>query len=929
MNNWYQQNTDEVVQQLGTDLDSGLTEAEVAARLEQYGPNQLIEQGGRSKWEILREQLSGIMVIILVVAAIVSVILGDYTDAVVILAIVILNAALGFQQDYKAEQSMAALKQMAVPLVKVRRDGQVQEISALELVPGDIVLLETGNVVPADGRVLESVNLRIEEAALTGESEPIEKEAETVYETEKSLGDRRNMAFMGTIVNYGHGQLAVTETGMETELGHIATMIQSVEQEPTPLQQRLDRVGKVLAVVALAIVAVIFVIGLLRGVNWEEMLLTAVSLAVAAVPEAMPAVATIALALGAQRMLKRKALIRKLPAVETLGSVSVICSDKTGTLTKNQMSVTVLDIANQRVDLRQRANGTGLEIEPADGETLAPGALPTIDLLLIGGALCSDAILQPDRDQPSNYRTVGDPTEVALVLAAAEFNLKKGDLDKAFPRVAEVPFDSVRKRMTTFHRTPQGKGEIPDSLNPVWDRRLTEDIPPYLAVTKGAIDSLLEISSEVWVEGQAEPLNETWRERLTTAHDKLAERGMRILAVGIRPLESAPPKKVDVSDEGELMLVGLVGMMDPPRPEVKEAIRKCSSAGIRTVMITGDHPLTARHIAAELHIGTNDRFLTGQELNRLSPAELAEAARDVSVFARVSPEHKINLVNIYQDQAGIVAMTGDGVNDAPALKKADIGVAMGITGTDVAKEAADMVLQDDNFATIVAAVEEGRVIYDNIRKFIKYLLSCNSGEIGVMFLGPFLGLPLPLLPLQILWMNLVTDGLPALALGVEPAEEDVMRRPPYASATGIFNRPMVRDIIWLGLFMALISLAVGYFYWQADRATWQTMVFTTLTLAQMFAALGVRSERSSLFKIGLWSNRSMLGAVALTFVLQLAVVYIPFLQSVFKTVALSGTDLVLAIFLGFLVLVGIEIEKWFSRRGDHAQTISQEGNAGG
>jgi Ca2+-transporting ATPase len=914
MNNWYQLSTTEVAQQFHTDPMQGLSTAEANSRLEQYGPNQLVEQAGRSPWSILREQLSGIMVIILIVAAVVSVFLGDYADAVVILAIVVLNAALGFQQEYKAEQSMAALKQMAVPLVKVRRAGQVQEISSPQLVPGDIVLLETGNVVPADGRILKSVNLRVEEAALTGEAEPIEKEAEIIFETEKPLGDRRNMAFMGTIVNYGHGELLVTETGMQTELGHIANMIQSVEQEPTPLQQRLDRVGKALAVVARAIVAVIFVLGLLRGENWEDMLLTAVSLAVAAVPEAMPAVATIALALGAQRMLKRQALIRKLPAVETLGSVSVICSDKTGTLTKNQMTVTVLDIANHRVDLLQRADGPGLEIVPGDDQIIPPATRPTIDLLLIGGALCNDAVLQVDQSHPTSYRAIGDPTEGALVLAAAEFNLKKGDLDEAFPRVAEVPFDSVRKRMTTLHRTPQAKADLPPSLIPVWERRARPDLPPYLAVTKGAIDSLLEITTEVWVDGRAEPFDENWRQRLKAAHDKLAANGMRILAVGIRPLESAPPKNVDENEERELILVGLIGLMDPPRPEVKAAIETCQSAGIRTVMITGDHPLTARHIAAELGISAGDGFMTGQELDRLSSEELNEAAREVSVFARVSPEHKISLVNIYQEQGRIVAMTGDGVNDAPALKKADIGVAMGITGTDVAKEAADMVLQDDNFATIVAAVEEGRVIYDNIRKFIKYLLSCNSGEIGVMFLGPFLGLPLPLLPLQILWMNLVTDGLPALALGVEPPEADVMRRPPYPAAAGIFDRRMVRDIVWLGLLTAVVALVAGYGYWQADRATWQTMIFTTLTLSQMALALGVRSERTSLFKLGLSSNRSMLGAIALTFFLQLLVIYVPLFQWLFSTVALSASDLLLSVGLSMIVLAGMEVEKWFSRR---------------
>lgn len=912
MSSWYQLDKNIVAQQLETDLFAGLSETEAQNRLQNYGPNELKEQAGRSPWSILFEQLTGVMVLILYAAAIISLFLGEWIEAVVILIIVVLNAALGFQQEYKAEQSMAALKRLAVPTVKVRRSGAVKEVSASSLVPGDVVLLETGNRVPADGRLTETVNLRVEEAALTGESEPIEKDSSLIFETERPLGDQRNMVFMGTIVTYGRGEAMITTTGMDTELGHIATLIQGVKQEQTPLQIRLDKVGKVLALVALSIVTVIFVLGVVRGEDWIEMFETAISLAVAAVPEALPAVATIALALGAQRMLKRRALIRKLPAVETLGSVSVICSDKTGTLTKNQMTVTVLDIANHRLDLVQKAGG-GLEPLLSQGEPTADPQ-PTFDLLLISGALANDAILQHDPDNPTRHRAVGDPTETALVLAGVEMGLHKDDLDKAFPRVAEVPFDSVRKRMTTIHRSPQSHEEIPPSLIPVWERRVNQEPAPYVAFTKGAIDGMLNISSEVLVNGRREPLDDHWRNRITAAHDQMAKNGMRILGVGVRPLDSQPQEISEQTLENGLILLGLVGMMDPPRPEVKDAVASCKSAGVRTVMITGDHPLTARHIADQLGITENDRYLTGQELDRLSPDELVNATREVNVFARVSPEHKIVLVNAFQEQGYVAAMTGDGVNDAPALKKADIGVAMGITGTDVSKEAADMVLQDDNFATIVAAVEEGRVIYDNIRKVIKYLLSCNSAEIAVMLLGPIFGMPLPLLPLQILWMNLVTDGLPALALTVEPAEKNIMQRPPNPASANLFDRPLVTAILLSGALMAVISLLSGGAFLSKGQTYWQTMLFTTLTLSQMAYALSVRSEKFSLIKIGLLSNRAMLGAILLTFLLQLALIYVPFLNHIFNTTPLALLDLGIALGLSFMVIVILESVKWFVRR---------------
>ena len=909
---WYKQSATEVLQQLGSDPGPGLTSAAVQQRQAQHGSNELVERAGRSRAEIIREQLTGVLTLLLLIAVVISVILGDWLEAVVILIIVIINAILGYTQEYKAEQSLAALKRMSVPKVRVRRDGQVAEVSAAALVPGDVVILETGNIVPADGRVILGVNLRVEEAALTGESEPVEKDPELVFETDRPLGDRRNMVYSGTLINYGRGEFVVTGTGMQTELGHIAGMIQGVEQERTPLQVRLDRLGKVLAYAALALVAVIIILGLWRGGTLKELLLTAVSLAVAAVPEALTAVVTIALSLGAQRMLKRKALIRKLPAVETLGSVTVICSDKTGTLSLNRMTVTALDIADHTFHLVQAADETGFELMPLDNVP-SPGAQPTLDLLLIAGALCNDAVLSADEKHVGRYRALGDPTEGALVVAAAYAGIRKDDLDGAFPRVAEVQFDSVRKRMTTVHRTPQSEDELPASLKPVWERRTNPAVPPYLSFTKGAIDGMVAIASQVWVEDQAKPLDHGWRARIMAAHDKMAGKGMRVLGVGLRTWDHPPDEDTAKSVECDLILLGLFGMIDPPRPEVRGAVMACRSAGIRPVMITGDHPLTARHIAQQVGITDSDRFLTGQELDRMSAAELAEATREVSVFARVSPEHKLKLIDAYQGQHNIVAMTGDGVNDAPALKKADIGVAMGITGTDVAKGASDMVLLDDNFATIVAAVEEGRIIYDNIRRFIKYLLTCNTSEIAVMLLGPILGMPLPLLPLQILWMNLVTDGLPALALGVEPAEKDVMKRPPYSATESIFGRGMAQFIIGIGTLMSIISIGAAWELWHLGDPAWQTALFTTLVFTQLAVALEARSEEYSPFRIGLLRNRSMVFALVVTVVLQLLVVYVPAAQRIFHTKSMPLRDLAISIGLSVLVLAVIEAWKAIMR----------------
>ncbi len=886
--------------------ERGLTTTEAAARLARYGPNELPQQRQKSPWHILWEQLSATMVVILLVAAAVSVAVGDEKDAIVILVIVVLNALLGFVQEYRAERAIAALQRLAVPTARVYRDGQVREVSARDLVPGDVVLLEAGNQVPADGRLLAVSNLRVQEAALTGESEPVGKEAAPLAVPDLPLGDRRNMAYMGTLVTYGRGTLLVTATGPRTELGAVAAMIQGVSAEPTPLQRRLDQLGRGLAAVALALVAVIFVLGLLRGEDPRLMFLTAVSIAVAAVPEGLPAVVTIALALGAQRMLRRRALIRKLPAVETLGSVTVICSDKTGTLTENRMTVAVLDVAGRRVDLTEELQGHEPVLVPDQEPPPLLREAPALALLLTGSALCNDALLVPYETDRRTYHAVGDPMEAALVVAAARLGLWQPDLQARFPRVAEVPFDSDRKRMTTVHRVDAAPPE------PGWGAAF--DPGSYIVFTKGAVDSLLALCTGVWVDGRSEPLTEAWRAWISASQDRLAEDGMRVLGAAFRPISGPPLPGQEVEVERDLIFVGLVGLYDPPRPEVKEAVATCKAAGIRPVMITGDHPLTALYIARRLGIATDGRALTGPELDRLGPEDFARQVADVAVYARVSPAHKLRLVEALQARGEVVAMTGDGVNDAPALKRADIGVAMGVTGTDVAKEAAHMVLLDDNFATIVAAVEEGRVLYDNIRRFIKYMTTTNSGEIWVMLLAPFLGMPLPLLPLQILWMNLVSDGPPALALSVERAEPDTMRRPPYPPRESIFARGLGWHVIWVGALMAVLSLGVGYVYWAHGSSHWQTMLFATLVFAQMAHVLAVRSERHSLFRIGLLSNPALFGAVVLTVVLQLAVIYIPGLQELFSTEPLAPRDLAIAFVVSSVVFWAVETEKWWRRR---------------
>jgi len=921
----------EVVKDLDTSHETGLSQAEAERRLDEYGPNELTERGVRSPWRILAAQFTEIMVVVLIVAAAIAFAVGDIKDTIAILVIVVLNAVLGFTQEYRAERAMAALKKMAVPGINVRRDGQLREISARELVPGDLFLLETGGAVPVDGRLLESVNLRVQEAALTGESQPVDKCTEALHGEHLALGDRCNMVFLGTAVTYGRGLAVVTATGMDTELGHIATMIQSVESERTPLQRRMAQLGKGLAIAALALVGLVFALGLLRGTDVTTMFMVAISLAVAAVPEGLPAVVTIALALGAQRMLKRRALIRRLPAVETLGSVTVICSDKTGTLTENRMTVTILDVAENTVSLEQQLCKSGPVLRSDDAPLEEPCA--SLSLLLTAGALCNDATLEPHREGAETYRAIGDPTEGALVIAAARMDLWKPQLEAALPRVSEVPFTSERKRMTTVHSVDKGLRDKIDGETGEGDCRKRSDaerhpgtwLPidgsTHIAFAKGAVDSLLEVSTRVWANDRIEPLDDEWRRRIEAANDRLAQEGMRVLGAGFRPLDELPASADEESLEREMVFVGMTGMIDPPRQEVRQAIATCRTAGIRTVMITGDHPLTAASIARELHIaepsaeGNGTHVIRGTQLAQMSASDLEAVVPDVSVYARVSPEHKLKIVEALQKHGHIAAMTGDGVNDAPALKQADIGVAMGITGTDVSKEAADMVLTDDNFATIVASVEEGRTIYANIRKFIKYTLSSNVGEIAGLLAAIGIGLPIPrLLPLQILWMNLVTDGLPGLALGVDPPDPDVMNRPPHPPQESIFARGMWQYMLWVGGLMGLITAAMQFLVYRSGNPAWQTMVFTTLCLAQMGNALAIRSDKYSLFSIGVFSNPALIGAVVLTFALQLAVVYVPFLQDLFQTVALSWPELAICLGASTLVFWAVEVVKWIGRR---------------
>jgi len=849
---------------LKVDPDKGLSRGEAEERLATHGPNAIEEERRRGAIGMFFGQFADFMIIVLILAGVVSGLIGDMTDTITIIVIVVLNAVIGFVQEFRAERAVAVLKRLAGATAGVIREGQTHTVAAEELVPGDMVLIEAGNVVPADLRLLDVARLKVDEAALTGESLPVEKTGVLMRELDAPLGDRRNMAYKGTVATYGRGVGIVIATGMDTELGKIAELLRREKEARTPLQQRLARFGRRLALLVLAICAILFVVGLLRGEPPMLMFLTAVSLAVAAIPEALPAVATVSLALGARRMVRKHALIRRLPAVETLGSVTFICSDKTGTLTQNRMHAEMFYVDGQ---FRE---GVDSDFPPRLLQALA---------------------LNNDARRGRDGQVLGDPTEIALYEAAASVGCEGADLASKSPRLDEIPFDSARKLMTTLHQEEGG----------------------LVAYTKGAPESLLPRCVSQWAGNDLQMFHS---EKILAAAEQMAAEGLRVLALACRIFPERPITLSAEAIETGLCFLGLVGLMDPPRPEAKRAVELCKSAGITPVMITGDHPATARAIALRLGIAEDGcKVLTGQQLAGMSLEEFEKQVEDVRVYARVAPEQKIKIVKALQDRGEFVAMTGDGVNDAPALRSANIGVAMGKIGTDVAREASHMVLLDDNFATIVTAVREGRRIFDNIRKFIKYAMTCNSAEIWTLFLAPFLGLPIPLLPIHILWINLVTDGLPGLALSVEPEERGIMQRPPRSPQESLFAKGMWQHILWIGLLMGGVSLFSQGWAYHTGSSHWQTMVFTVLSLSQMGHVLAIRSERQSLFTQGLFSNKPLLAAVLLTIGLQMAVLYVPVLQRIFKTEALSRDELMFCLALSSVVFFAVEIEKWMRRRG--------------
>lgn len=939
-NLWHTLEVDKALEMLDSDANSGLTTQEVEQRSQKYGLNELEENGGRSPWQILLDQFTNIMLLMLIAVAFISGFLDlmalsggtlkdgevPFKDTIAIMAIVILNGILGYVQESRAEQALAALKKLSSPLVRVLRDGKLSEVAAKELVPGDVMLLEAGVQIAADGRLIEQSNLQVRESALTGEAEAVNKQAILTLPEDTSLGDRLNSVFQGTEVLQGRGKVLVTNTGMRTELGKIAAMLQSVDSEPTPLQQRMTQLGNVLVSGSLILVAIVvgggLIHDLIQGIGWknlQELVEVSLSMAVAVVPEGLPAVITVTLALGTQRMVQHHALIRKLPAVETLGSVTTICSDKTGTLTQNKMVVQSIYTNNSTF----RVTGEGYtptgDFE-LNGKKANLDECPEISAFLVSCAVCNDAVLQ---QQQGEWTILGDPTEGALVTLAGKGGIEQDQWNSKLPRVSEFPFSSERKRMSVIcqlEAVATGESSI-SAIDPAIAGFVTSE--QYLMFTKGSPELTLERCAKIHLGNHAVAINEEHRSQILVANDQMAGKGLRVLGFAYKPLAEVPPDGSHDTSEADLVWLGLVGMLDAPRPEVRAAVEECRQAGIRPVMITGDHQLTAQAIAVDLGIAqAGDRVLTGKELQLLSDQELEEQVDLVSIYARVSPEHKLRIVQALQRRGRFVAMTGDGVNDAPALKQADIGIAMGITGTDVSKEASDMVLLDDNFATIVAATKEGRVVYTNIRRFIKYILGSNIGEVLTIAAAPLLGLGgVPLTPLQILWMNLVTDGLPALALAVEPPEPDVMQRPPFSPRESIFARGLGSYMIRIGIIFAIITIILMKWAYEHSHApgyqghpdTWKTMVFTSLCLAQMGHAIAIRSNNQLTIEMNPFSNIFVLGAVVVTTILQLMLIYVPPLQSFFGTHELSFSELGICIGFSALMFVWIEGEKIFFR----------------
>ncbi|MCE5336857.1 MAG: cation-translocating P-type ATPase [Desulfobacteraceae bacterium] len=923
---WHCLSAPDAASRLAVDVNVGLSPDEVQKRLSKYGPNELEEKKPPGLMEMLVAQFNNFLVIVLIVAAVISLLLGEYVDAAAILTIVTLHAIVGVVQESKAEAALAAIKKMAAPNAQVIRGGHQDTIASKDLVPGDIVMLEAGNYAPADMRLIESVNLKIEEASLTGESVPVEKKASEVLAKDIPLGDRKNSAFMSTLVSNGRGKGLVVGTGMQTEIGKIAEMLQSCKDEATPLQLKLDQMAKMLGIICLAICGIIFIYGLVRdthlGLIMEkgfmfylraemkdivELFMTAVSLAIAAVPEGLPAVVTICLALGMQRMIRKHALIRKLPAVETLGCATVICSDKTGTLTQNQMTVVQAWTGGKGYKLTGEGYSPVGQFVNADGP-MDPAADRNLALLLHGACLCNDAKLEKnDEDQKEeSWRVIGDPTEGAMVVAAAKAGLWRSEVEKALPRVQEIPFDSDRKRMTTIHQIQNG------------DSRLDFNGSTATAFVKGAPDIILDLCTHALSNGNVVAMTEEKKKEILGVNVDLARQALRVLGVGYRPMDQVPAECVPETVEQDLIFVGLMGMIDPARPEVKEAVKIAHDAGLKSVMVTGDYKDTAEAIAKEIGIlRKGGRVLTGAELDKMDQKELTGIIDNVDVCCRVSPANKTQIVDLFKARGHVVAMTGDGVNDAPALKHANIGVAMGITGTDVSKETADMVLTDDNFASIVAAIEQGRIIYSNIRKFVYFLISCNIGEILIIFLAMLFGMPMPLRPVQLLMLNLITDGAPALALGMEEGDPDIMKSPPRPPNEFIINWEMQVGIVVQAVVMTaavLVCYFIGLRMYPGETTHAQTIAFGALCMSELLRAFTARSEHHGLFTIGVFSNKYMVWAVGGSTILVLLSIYVPAFQPFFDTVPLSFGDWLMMTPFILMASVAAEVTKVFIRR---------------